>query len=238
MPYAQISILSFSVIQSLWLLLRLLCAGVCGAAIGFERTRRLKEAGIRTHIIVCSTAALFMIVSKYAFFDLDGTSLGTRGADPSRIAAQVVSGISFLCAGVIFRNGSSLKGLTTAAGLWATAAIGLTFGAGMYVLGLCCTVFITVLQIITHRFTFGSDSLSSQAVCLHAFSTPEFDAALWDFVRSAGGMVDDCKIIRKRDEPAVFQFTLRAKILISDDQWNSFMHQHPEVQYLEHEASV
>lgn len=118
----------FSIMQNLDFLVRILAACFCGACIGFERTKRFKEAGIRTHIIVCCAAALIMIVSKYGFADLtyaDGSVFnGTRGADPARIAAQVVSGISFLGAGVIFKNGSTVKGLTTAAGIWATAGIG------------------------------------------------------------------------------------------------------------------
>lgn len=95
---------------------------------GLERTKRLKEAGIRTHCLVCCASALIMIVSKYAFADLsvgDAFFFGDRGADPARIAAQVVSGISFIGLAVIYRNGSTLKGLTTAAGIWATAGIGL-----------------------------------------------------------------------------------------------------------------
>ena len=123
----------FSIMQDLDFLVRILAACFCGACIGFERTKRFKEAGIRTHIIVCCAAALIMIVSKYGFADLtypDGSVFnGTRGADPARIAAQVVSGISFLGAGVIFKNGSTVKGLTTAAGIWATAGIGLALGA-------------------------------------------------------------------------------------------------------------
>ena len=99
--------------------LRILAASVCGALIGMERGRRLKEAGIRTHMLVCGSAALIIIVSKYGFADLtnpDGSDFfGLRGSDPARIAAQVVSGISFLCAGVIFKQGNMVKGLTTAA---------------------------------------------------------------------------------------------------------------------------
>ena len=102
----------FSLMQVLEFFLRILMAGFCGAVIGFERTRRFKEAGIRTHVIVSAAAALIMIVSKYGFADIAaGAVLGAREADPSRIAAQVVSGISFLCAGVIFKNGSSIKSM-------------------------------------------------------------------------------------------------------------------------------
>ena len=129
----------FSLVQTLEFFFRILLAGVFGAAIGFERTRRFKEAGIRTHVIVCTASALMMLVSKYGFVDFPapgGLFSEMRPADPARIAAQVVTGISFLGAGVIFKNGSTVKGLTTAAGIWATAGIGLAVGAGMYWLGL------------------------------------------------------------------------------------------------------
>ena len=123
----------FSIAQNLDFFLRILLACLCGAGIGFERSRRLKEAGIRTHVIVCCAAALLMIVSKYGFADLTSATgevfAGTRGADPARVAAQVVSGISFLGAGVIFKHGNTIKGLTTAAGIWATAGIGLAIGS-------------------------------------------------------------------------------------------------------------
>ena len=126
----------FTILQTLELLLRILVSAVCGACIGVERSRRLKEAGMRTHVIVCCTAALMMVVSKYGFADLTSASgaafHGTRGADPARIAAQVVSGVSFLGAGAIFKSGNSIRGLTTAAGIWATAGVGLTIGSGMY----------------------------------------------------------------------------------------------------------
>ena len=84
---------------------RLLLSCLCGAAIGFERSKRFKEAGIRTHIIVCIGAALAMIISKYGFEDLGGILDGSRASDPARVAAQVVTGSSFLGAGVIFKNG-------------------------------------------------------------------------------------------------------------------------------------
>ena len=104
----------FSAAQNLDFCLRVVIAAVFGGILGFERSRRFKSAGVRTHIVVCCTACLMMIVSKYGFADLtgpDGASFnGTRGADSARIAAQVVSGISFLCAGVIFKDGGSIKG--------------------------------------------------------------------------------------------------------------------------------
>lgn len=152
----------FSLAQHLEFVVRILTACLCGAVIGLERSKRYKEAGIRTHVIVCCAAALLMIVSKYGFADLTDPAgnffNGVRGADPARIAAQVVSGISFLGAGVIFKHGSTIRGLTTAAGLWATAGIGLSIGAGMYGLGLFTTVLLAVIQVVMHRFAVGMDS--------------------------------------------------------------------------------
>lgn len=130
-------------------LIRILIAGLCGGIIGYERKNRMKEAGIRTHFIVCLSAALMMIVSKYGFQDqigINGISL-----DPSRIAAQVVSGVGFLGAGMIFMRRQSVKGLTTAAGVWATAGVGIAIGSGLYIIGLFSSVVIVIAQTILHR---------------------------------------------------------------------------------------
>lgn len=129
-------------------LIRVVVACLCGGLVGLERTKRLKEAGIRTHIIVALGATLIMVVSKYGFGDV-------ADADASRIASNVITGISFLGAGVIFVRGGSVKGLTTAAGIWATAAIGLALGAGMYTVGVLCTALMILLQIALHKFLPG-----------------------------------------------------------------------------------
>ncbi len=130
-------------------LLRLFGAGLCGAVIGYERTARLKEAGIRTHLIVAMGAALFMIVSKYGFDDV--IALDGVGLDPSRVAASIVSGVGFLGAGMIFMRDQSITGLTTAAGIWATSGIGMAVGAGLYFVGALGTVMIYVIQVILHK---------------------------------------------------------------------------------------
>ena len=131
--------------DNLEFLIRILLAAILGILIGLERSRRQKDAGARTHCIIAVTSAAIMILSKYAFVDIASVD-GLRGADPARIAAQVVSGISFLGAGVIFkdRNSSSIKGLTTAAGMWATSAVGLAVGAGLYWLGAMETAVVAV----------------------------------------------------------------------------------------------
>jgi putative Mg2+ transporter-C (MgtC) family protein len=139
-------------------LIRVVVACLCGGLIGLERTKRLKEAGIRTHIIVALGATLIMVVSKYGFSDV-------VGADASRIASNVITGVSFLGAGVIFVRGGSVKGLTTAAGIWATAAIGLALGAGMYTVGVLCTALMIILQIALHKFLPG-DMQSSKELLL------------------------------------------------------------------------
>ena len=141
------SMLTSMPIQVDWLI-RIIVAAICGSAIGYERATQRKIAGIRTHILVAVASALFMIVSKYAFADIlldHGIAL-----DPSRIAAQVVTGISFIGAGTILVKGEQISGLTTAAGVWATSAIGMAIGAGMYVIGLLVTAFLFLIQIIFH----------------------------------------------------------------------------------------
>ena len=129
---------------------RILIASLCGFIIGFERKSRSKEAGIRTHAIVCMASALMIIVSKYAFSDM-ATATGAKDADPARIAAQVVSGIGFLGAGIIFVRRDILHGLTTAAGIWATAGIGMAIGAGLIVVGVTSAALLVFLQILLHR---------------------------------------------------------------------------------------
>lgn len=130
--------------------MRLFIACVCGGLVGYERSRRRKEAGIRTHILVAMGAALAMVLSKYSFYDIlphEDISL-----DPSRIAANVITGISFLGAGVIFVRGVSIRGLTTAAGVWTTAGIGMSVGSGLYVVALAATVLVLVIQIVLHEY--------------------------------------------------------------------------------------
>ncbi len=114
---------------------------VLGFAIGYERKSRAKEAGIRTHTIVCAGSALLMAVSTFV--------AGSEG-DPGRIAAQVVSGIGFLGAGIIIYRQNEIHGLTTAAGVWATAGVGLAAGAGMYVVAVGATAMVIATQYILH----------------------------------------------------------------------------------------
>jgi putative Mg2+ transporter-C (MgtC) family protein len=123
------------------MVLRLVLATVLGGIIGFQRERSGKEAGLRTHILICSGAALFTVVSIYGF----------SGSDPARIAAGVVTGIGFLGAGVILhRSGGEVVGLTTAATIWAVAAIGLAAGAGLYIISAVATALTLAVLFIPH----------------------------------------------------------------------------------------
>lgn len=126
------------------ILIRLVLASVLGALIGLERERKNWSAGMRTHMIVCLGSCLIMIVSAFGFYDI----LGTKDVvlDPSRIAAQVVSGIGFIGAGtIIFQKEGTVRGLTTAAGLWTVAGIGLAVGSGLFLGAVIATSLILII---------------------------------------------------------------------------------------------
>ena len=203
----------FSWGQTADFIIRLVLACACGAAIGFERSRRFKGAGIRTHIIVCCGAALMMIVSKYGFADLTnlaGTTFnGTRGADPARIAAQVVSGISFLGAGVIFKNNGAVKGLTTAAGIWVTAGIGLCIGTGMFTVGIVATVLIAVLQILMHKFKIGADSYNAYQIRFAVHETADFREQFDAQMEKWEATATDSRMEHRDDGTVVYDLTIR-----------------------------
>ena len=124
------------------LIVRLLIAAGLGSLVGAERERLIWAAGLRTHMLVCVGSCLFMIVSAYGFASVIGPGVIL---DPSRVAAQVVSGIGFLGAGSILLRGDLVRGLTTAASLWTVAAIGLAVGGGLYVEAVAATIIILVI---------------------------------------------------------------------------------------------
>lgn len=130
------------VIFELRILLDLLLSALLGFCIGFERKLRSKEAGIRTHTIVCVGAALMMIISKYAF---DGEG------DSSRVAAQIVAGIGFLGAGIIVYRKNEVHGLTTASGVWTTAGVGMACGGELYIVAIGATMLLIFVQWLLHR---------------------------------------------------------------------------------------
>ncbi|MEY8311283.1 MgtC/SapB family protein [Oscillospiraceae bacterium 42-9] len=140
--------LTYYVLEQGDYLLRVLVAGLCGLLIGYEREARMKMAGIRTHTIIAMAAALMVVISKYGFFDVVGLGLSV---DASRVAASVVTGIGFLGSGIIWNRKTSISGVTTSAGIWATLGIGMATGAGMWALGIGSTVMLLVIQYLFHR---------------------------------------------------------------------------------------
>ena len=137
------------------LLLRLSLAAVLGGMIGFERELREREAGLRTHLLVALGSALFTIVGAYGFHEFLDSGQSVVRADPTRIAAQIVTGIGFLGAGAIIRQGLSVRGLTTAATLWVVAAVGLAAGAGYYSAAVITTAVVLIalwpLRVMAYR---------------------------------------------------------------------------------------
>ena len=136
-------------------LLRLALAAVLGGLIGMERELREREAGLRTHLLVALGSALFTIVGAYGFRAFLDSGANVVRADPTRIAAQIVTGIGFLGAGAIIRQGLSVRGLTTAATLWVVAAVGLAAGAGYYSTAVITTALVLIalypLRIVAYR---------------------------------------------------------------------------------------
>ena len=195
-------------------LLSLITAVICGAAIGVERTFRQKEAGIRTHIIVAMGSALIMIVSKYGFFDIVGLADHVN-LDGSRLAAQVVTGISFLGAGIIVYKGT-VKGLTTAAGVWTTAGIGLAAGAGMYGIAVYATLILLVVQIAIHKI-IPVENTSTTAVSMKLMDDPEAVESIANTFKENGYVIISTSV-EKKNEKYVCLFTIRSKNHISPNE--------------------
>ena len=222
----------FSLMQNLDFVIRILVACLCAFVLGVERSRRFKEAGVRTHMIVCAGAALIMIVSKYGFADLTSASKemynGTRGADPARLAAQVVSGVGFLGAGMIFKNGGSVTGLTTAAGIWAAAGIGLAIGSGMYVVGILVTVAIASIQMLMHIVTVGADAYKHCNIDILVESLFNFDEKFRDLMKQYGATLVEFRITREVNGIR-YNATLKSKKAITSDDVSAVLAGNAEV---------
>lgn len=214
-----------TVYDNLEFLLRIVLAGILGMIIGMERAKRLKEAGTRTHCIISCTAATLMILSKYAFTDVGG-------GDGARIAAQVVSGISFLGAGVIFRDGRfSIQGLTTAAGIWGTAAVGMAVGAGAYWLGLMEAAALVIIQVVLHRFSFGRDAQIIQEMVVSLPENAEIRAAFDALLEAHRGQIMESSLSRE-GEYLTMELAVRLAEPVTHEEALEFMTAHPEVRQI------
>ena len=202
---------------------------ILGMLIGIERSKRFKEAGVRTHIVVCCGAALCMIVSKYGFADLGGILDGSRTSDPARLAAQVVSGIGFLGAGVIFKNGNTVRGLTTAAVLWFSAVVGLTVGAGMYVMGILAALVNLLLLVVLHRHAIGGDAYAANHLHFIVKNGYDFNGALMNQMELWQAQVTESKVDRRRDGTTEYDLTVRRRKEIEYAEMKAFMESREDV---------
>jgi putative Mg2+ transporter-C (MgtC) family protein len=186
-------------------LLRLSVAAVLGGAIGLERELRERQAGLRTHLVVCVGSALFTLVSAYGFHDFLVSGGAIVRTDPTRIAAQIVSGIGFLGAGAIITQGLSVRGLTTAATLWLVAAIGMAVGAGFYSAAVITTAggLLTLgpLRVIAFRLTSRyRPEIERLLVEIPAGGSP---GAVLEAVERSGGRVVALEIAQEGDRRSI-----------------------------------
>ena len=222
-------------------IMRLVAAAFCGVLIGLERELRAKEAGVRTHFLVCFGSALFMVVSVYGFLSMTDPSLVSvteainiangqdfRRFDQARIAAQIVSGIGFIGAGTIMVNRGSITGLTTAAGLWVAAGIGMAIGCGLYVIGLVATVFVLIgLEML--RLFFHKERLNSMVVYKTANRglIPQIEQELrnrgWNIVSH------DMAVKGKGNDAFRVTLTLQKHASMSDEALVTFLQSFPDV---------
>jgi len=186
-------------------LLRVAVAAALGGAVGLERELREREAGFRTHMLVSVGSALFTLVSAYGFRGFLTGDESVIRADPTRIAAQIVTGIGFLGAGAIIRQGLSVRGLTTAATLWLVAAIGLASGAGYYSAAVITTVVALLslwplriaAHVVTSRFRAETSRLLAQ------LPSGESPGPLISAVEDLGGRVQSVEITHEADRRTV-----------------------------------
>jgi Uncharacterized membrane protein len=181
------------------LLLRVGLACILGWLIGNERKNRNKSAGTRTHAIVAFGSALAMVVSKYGFQDMPDY-------DAARVAAQVVSGVGFLGAGIIFVRNNLVNGLTTAAGLWATASVGLAMGSGLYVVGIAAAVLLILMQTITHRVAYLAKVASSGVIRLTLVQEADAVKNMRIYLEDSRVDVASVKIHKNKKEEVKLEF--------------------------------
>lgn len=188
--------------------IRLLVACVCGAIVGIERSRRHKEAGVRTHMIVAVGAALFVIVSKYGFVDVvwqEGVQV-----DVARVASNVVTGVGFLGAGIISMRGDNIQGLTTAAGIWSVAAIGLAIGSGLYILGVAGTCLIIIVQFLLHQGVgISYDRLKASTIVVRMKDDPDSFREFLEMMERIGIKVNGNHIRRHKDKSLTYTLDVR-----------------------------
>lgn len=198
----------FVITYQLNFVFRILVACFCGVMIGYERTSRAKEAGIRTHCIVACASAMMMIISKYGFFDLiDGMLSGVDvRLDPSRMAQGIVTGVGFLGSGMIYHQRGSVQGLTTAAGVWATSGIGMALGAGMYLIGISTTAIILLVQFVFHSKKVTTHQSKPKILTINSVTEFGFEARVLEDLKLIGIAVNGLSVRKNIDNTFDYTF--------------------------------
>ncbi len=199
--------------EGLWIsfLLRMIVSCICGIAIGFERKNRAKEAGVRTHCIVACAACLMMIISKYGFYDLITKAIESGAdvrLDPSRLAQGIVTGVGFLGAGMIYIQRGSIRGLTTASGIWATSGIGMAIGAGMYTVGFIATVIILFVQVVLHHKIKFMTQHKNRCLSVYGVDVEGYQKKVSDYMNDLGAAISEISIKQNEDKTLDYTFYL------------------------------
>ena len=210
--------------------LRVLIALICGVLLGAERTLRAKDAGIRTYAILASGAATLMIISKYAFFDI-GIAAWSQGFDPTLMACFIIDGSGFLCAGIIFNKSErdTISGLTSAATLWGTAAIGMACGCGLEFLG----IFFTLLLLVSHKIFSIRGLLAApiRTIRMTIKNEPYVRALLLQLQKEFGIRLVSAHYSRSNEEGTVrLHLQVRSDCFIRFEDAIRFLDTHPEIQ--------
>lgn len=202
-------------IEQLHFIIRILAAGLCGGIIGYERQRRRKFAGIKTHSIVALSSALMIILSKYGFYDVLSDYIRL---DPSRVAAGIVTAIGFLGSGVILFGNNNVTGITTAAGIWATVGVGMIIGSGMYFIGCISTILIILIEMFIRERYFPwrystEDKNLSIDLLESEISLQDMTRTIEDNIKSSGGSIIGMQIKRLEDKyiNISYQFSIHSK---------------------------
>ena len=212
-------LLEYLNLEQLWLALDLILAALLGFFIGLERKLRDKEAGIRTHTIVAFGAALMMVISKFAF---------DSEADSARVAAQIVAGIGFLGAGIIVYKKNVVHGLTTAAGVWTTAGIGMACGGGLWLIAIIATVVLVLIQFCLHRKIFRHKKIYSiKIVFVQDTNEREQVKALFEIDRY------NRLVVERQGEELIYQAILDTDIEYSSTQLDEIMKSHKFIRSIE-----
>jgi len=182
------------------MLLRIAAGAALGGIIGYERDRHGRPVGLRTHLIVAMAAATFMVVSSQFVYFQHYAKEDLVAVDSSRIAASVVTGVGFLAGGTILRQGLTVQGLTTAAGLWLVTAIGLSSGAGMFVESAVVTALGVVALTVLRRFEDKNDKLVRRRVAVTMGEEGQDIAAIVDALQSLGAKVSDVDYEKRLDD--------------------------------------